>query len=91
MPIQPSLPLFSLPNARDLGGLFTRDGRRIRPCRLIRSSALCGASPGDLEVLTGSWQVNLVVDFRTPREQQERPDPVLPGVRLHTEHPARCL
>lgn len=81
MTIQPSLPLFSLPNTRDLGGLFTQDGRRIRPCRLIRSGALFGASPGDLEVLTGSWQVNLVVDFRTPREQQERPDPVLPGVR----------
>ena len=68
-----------LSNFRDLGGLVTRDGRRIKGGKLIRGGNLFGASDADIEKL--SDRVELVVDFRTEGEISEKPDPEIPGAK----------
>ena len=55
-------------NLRDLGGLQTTDGRRIRPNMLIRSANLAQAEAEDTE------HISEVIDLRTPAERQESPD-----------------
>ena len=76
------LPVTGLHNTRDLGGLRTADGRAIRPGKLIRSGHLYDAKGDDLQRLAPL--VDTVVDFRTPKEREEKPDPALPGVtNLH--------
>ena len=63
-------------NTRDLGGMRTMDGRVVRPNMLYRSSKL-----SDLK--DPSWftrNVGLVVDMRSSREINEKPDPLIPGV-----------
>ena len=67
-----------LNNTRDLGGMTTVNGGRIRPGRLIRSGRLCLASEADRELLART--VSAVADFRSEREVLENPDPELPGV-----------
>ncbi len=57
-------------NMRDLGGMRTADGRRIRPGMLIRSAQLAGAEEADLR------GVSAVIDLRTPGERREAPDRV---------------
>ena len=67
-------------NARDLGGLPTVDGRRIRPGLLIRSAHLSLATEADLAKLA-AIPVRTVIDFRSEDEVARRPDPVLPNSR----------
>ena len=55
-------------NMRDLGGLRTGDGKKIRPGMLIRSAQLAQAGEGDLK------HIAAVIDLRTPGERQEAPD-----------------
>lgn len=72
--------LTGAPNARDLGGIKTADGRRLKSGRLIRSGMLGKLEPEDVEYLK---RVNLktIVDFRTLQEQIEKPDMKLEGTR----------
>ena len=70
-----------LKNTRDLGGLTMKDGRKIKPGMLIRSSYLAVAPAHDLAILQET--VGEIVDFRTDKERQERPDPALEGVIYH--------
>ena len=67
--------LEKLNNTRDLYGMQTRDKGRIKAGKLLRSGHLYGASEQDLNTL--SERVNLVVDFRTDKERQEKPNPSL--------------
>lgn len=62
------------PNTRDLGGLRTRDGRMIRPHRLVRSGALHDITKDDAELLCAWHQVRRVVDLRTEMERDDKPD-----------------
>ena len=55
-------------NMRDLGGLRTADGRKIKPQMLIRSAHLVQAEEQDTE------NISEVIDLRTPAERQESPD-----------------
>ena len=48
-----------IPNKRDLGGIRTKDGRRIRPGMLVRSAMLGKAEEKDLE------GISAVIDLRT--------------------------
>ena len=57
-------------NMRDLGGLRTADGRKIKPQMLIRSAHLAQAEEQDTE------NISEVIDLRTPAERQESPDHV---------------
>ena len=68
------------PNARDLGGLPTMDGRMIRPGLLLRSGELAGITERDAQTLA-DYPLRTVVDFRTDLEREQKPDRVLPGVQ----------
>ena len=72
------IPFEELNNTRDLGGMRTVDGREILGGKLYRSGHLYAASIQDRARL--SEAVDLVIDFRTERERNEKPDPVIPGV-----------
>ena len=70
-----------LANTRDLAGIPVGYERQIKPRCLLRSSALAYATPNDLDRLVCEYNVRTIVDFRTPEEIEEKPDPELPGVR----------
>ena len=55
-------------NRRDLGGLTTIDGRRIRPGCLVRSAHLYQATEDDLAC------ISTIIDLRTPGERGQAPD-----------------
>ncbi len=69
-------------NTRDLSGMTAAEGRRIQPGKLYRSGHFFGATDADLAFIREN--VSLIVDFRSAKEVQEKPDPELPGVEyLH--------
>ncbi|MEW2161777.1 tyrosine-protein phosphatase [Streptomyces sp. NPDC007084] len=68
-------------NFRDVGGLPTTDGRRVRPGRLFRSGHLAHATEEDAAFLA-SLGLHTIFDFRNAADQKlEGPDVELPGVR----------
>lgn len=76
------IPFEGLRNTRDLGGTKVCGGAKIKCGKLIRSGQLYGATPADIEKL--SPMLSLVIDFRTTREKDEKPDPEMKGVEyLH--------
>lgn len=72
--------LKGLGNTRDLGGYRTTDGAVLQHKRVIRSGALASAVPEDLTILSGAYGMKKIVDFRTPTECMQKPDPKLMGV-----------
>ena len=68
------------PNARDLGGLPTVDGRKVRTGLLLRSGELAGITDADAHTLS-QYPLRTVIDFRTDLEREQKPDRVLAGVR----------
>lgn len=62
-------------NVRDLGGLVTVDGRRVRRGALVRSDMLCRLSDGGRAALVAHG-VRTVIDLRNPAEAQKDPDPI---------------
>ena len=73
--------LEGLANTRDLGGFLTKDGRRVRPCRLLRSGELYPATEADKKRLVEEYNLKTIVDFRDDMECTQHPDPELPGVK----------
>lgn len=72
-----------LQNTRDLGGMATSEGKRIREGLLYRSGQLFFATEADLRKLN-SLDIGLVVDFRSMPEREEKPDPAIEGAQnLH--------
>lgn len=71
-------------NFRDIGGLPLAGGGRTASGVLYRSDALSSLTPHGLETLAGS-AIRVLVDFRTPAEQQMAPD------RLPAGRPFRTL
>ncbi|MET9364308.1 tyrosine-protein phosphatase [Streptomyces sp. NPDC006632] len=68
-------------NFRDVGGLPTVDGLRVRGGRLFRSGHLAHATAADAAFLT-TLGLHTVFDFRNAGDQKlEGPDIALPGVR----------
>lgn len=74
------IPLEGIFNTRDLGGMETADGKKIKSHRLIRSGELFNISENDKSVLTKQYNLKKVVDFRTGAERSEKPDPILENV-----------
>ncbi|WP_406176029.1 tyrosine-protein phosphatase [Streptomyces sp. NBC_00996] len=68
-------------NFRDVGGLPTVDGRRVKQGRLFRSGHLAHATEEDAAFLS-SLGLHTIFDFRNTSDQKlEGPDVELPGVR----------
>lgn len=68
-------------NFRDVGGLPTTDGRRVKPGRLFRSGHLAHATETDAAFL-GSLGLHTIFDFRNGADHAlEGADVELPGVR----------
>ncbi|MCQ9178257.1 tyrosine-protein phosphatase [Streptomyces sp. IBSBF 2953] len=68
-------------NFRDVGGLPTVDGRRVRQGVLFRSGHLAHATDEDAAFLSGLG-LHTIFDFRNAADQKlEGPDVELPGVR----------
>ncbi|WP_055713995.1 tyrosine-protein phosphatase [Streptomyces torulosus] len=68
-------------NFRDVGGLPTVDGRRVRHGVLFRSGHLAHATDDDAAFLS-SLGLHTIFDFRNAADQKlEGPDVELPGVR----------
>ncbi len=72
--------LDKLENTRDLGGFVGENGRKIKPCRLIRSGELAKATSRDLSVLVNEYNLKTIVDLRTDIEIERKRDPEIDGV-----------
>jgi protein-tyrosine phosphatase len=83
--------LSGVANARDLGGIPTKDGRRIRRRRLIRSGELLDASALDINQLHSMHDVDCVIDFRTAAECKRSPDPLPLMTGMHYIHTPAVL
>ena len=73
----------SLPNTRDLGAIQTSDGRYILPGRLLRSGELYHMSFLDRHVLEVDYSLKTVIDLRSAKEKQTRPDDRLTNVEYY--------
>lgn len=61
------------PNFRDLGGLATADGHRIRPGLLFRSDSLADLTSDDL-ALFATLGVRSIIDLRDKQERNRKPN-----------------
>ena len=75
-----SLNLPSIPNARQIGGYVTEDGRTVRQNVLLRTGWLTEASDEDIAALSDVYHVTTIVDFRGAMELTRTPDREVPGV-----------
>jgi protein-tyrosine phosphatase len=75
--VERGLGLIGAPNARDLGGLVTADGRRVREGALFRAGALGRLRDEDVPVLA-ERRVTWVVDLRDATEIEAAPPDRLP-------------
>jgi protein-tyrosine phosphatase len=72
------LGLVGAPNGRDLGGLVTADGRRVRDGVLLRAGALGRLTDGDVATLAGR-KLACVIDLRDASEIDAAPLDRLPS------------
>ena len=68
-------------NAREMGGLPLKDGRRVRSGCLIRSGRLSAITEGDRFILQERWRVTNIIDLRDEQEITEHPDQPLARAR----------
>ena len=73
------LDLQTVKNARDLGGLTTPTGKRVKYGRLLRSANLSMLNAHDIEVLK-SYELKRVLDFRTQTVINATPNVKIEGV-----------
>lgn len=78
MTAAPELRIPTLPNLRDVGGLPTVDGGRVRTGVLFRSTDLSRLDDDGAAVLAGLG-IRTVFDLRTAGERTGRPDRLPPG------------
>ncbi len=69
-------------NYRDLGGIKTLDGREIKPHMLIRGTALFAPGPFSVSILKEKYNLKTLIDLRTNKERQEKPDVEIEGVSV---------
>lgn len=69
-------------NIRDLGGIPTSDGKRLKRGRIIRSGRLSKLPPETVDALK-KLNIDNIVDLRSKREIAEHPPTILPGASYH--------
>ena len=69
----------SIINARELGGYVLPSGARVRRGLLLRGGSLASASDADIRLLSDTYHVVRVFDFRTSMEVGADPDRDVPG------------
>lgn len=83
--LEAALRLIGAPNFRDLGGIPTQDGRRVRDGQIFRSDDLSRLTTDDFEILT-PLAIRLICDLRGVIERTARPSrwpDALATERLH--------
>ena len=73
------IPLTAIPNARDLGGYKTIEGKTIKYKKLIRSGTLGALTNEDIRILVEEYDLKTIVDLRTMVERSQNPDPEISG------------
>lgn len=76
------LPLKKLFNTRDLGGIPTADGKKIKHKKLIRSGKLYKLPQETVDALK-NYGVTTVIDLRIFTEQEQAPDTLWEGVNYY--------
>jgi protein-tyrosine phosphatase len=61
------IPLNSVENIRDLGGIKTSDGKTIKYKKLLRSADLHRLTKDELVILKEQYDLKEVLDFRSTR------------------------
>lgn len=69
-------------NFRDLGGIETTDGLRVKPLRLLRSGELCGLSDEEKDILVNDYRLAHVIDMRNKVETDRAPDDTIEDVEF---------
>ena len=75
------LKLRKLNNTRDLGGFPTKDGKKIKRGKLIRSGRLYNLPKSTVAALK-AMGVSTIIDMRIQREQIENPNTEIDGVKV---------
>ncbi|MFD1441639.1 tyrosine-protein phosphatase [Lacticaseibacillus hegangensis] len=70
-------------NLRTLAGYQTKDGRFIKPNKILRSGALDQLTVEDSQRLADDYGVGLVIDLRTDEEARRHPDCLPPDARYY--------
>lgn len=79
-PLSPPDPRFpDLRNFRDIGGLRTTDGRRVRHGLVYRSATTSFVDAGQARLLVELLSIRTRVDLRSSIEIEEAPNPALTG------------
>ncbi|QIL46320.1 tyrosine-protein phosphatase [Vagococcus coleopterorum] len=73
----------TLVNFRDVGGLVTKDNRRVVMGKILRSGELVGLSEEARKTLLKDYQLKTIFDFRGADEVNSKPDDKLTGVEYH--------
>ena len=61
MSFEKSVPLYSIQNARELGGYMTSDGRKIKNGVLLRTAKLKGISDDDIRILKDLYRLQHII------------------------------
>lgn len=78
-----AISLKSIENARELGGYMTADGRTIKNGVLLRTANLHGISDEDIRILTDTYRIQHIIDFRMGMELSGAEDPPINGAQYH--------
>ncbi|BCK01295.1 phosphatase [Anaerocolumna chitinilytica] len=70
-------------NFRDLGGITGKDGKKVRPLRILRSGELVKLTKEDIEILSNEFQLRTIIDLRGEKEYGEKPDDEVPGASYY--------
>ena len=75
-----TLELKTIPNARELGGYQTKDGKTVRRGVLIRTGVLTDASAEEINSLIQDYHLSAIIDMRASYELAEEPEPQFDGI-----------
>lgn len=70
--------MVSITNFRDIGGIANRQGEVVKEKIFLRSGELTRVSKEDQKKLKEFYQLSKIIDFRSEKEINERPDQTIP-------------